>query len=60
MTDEHLQAVAAYIRQVKLAQRVAPEEPIITIFNCGCMGPTPKCKCAKRSRLVAEFLEEVK
>lgn len=59
ITEEHLKAVASYINGVKFSIKFSPGVPVARIWDCGCMGPLPECRCAKRERLVKEFLEEM-
>ena len=57
ITEEHLKAVEDYISHVKFCQKHFPRQAIARIWDCGCMGPLPECRCMRMKRLVTEFLD---
>ena len=60
ISDETLQAVYSYIASVDFAMKHFPDMPVSRIFDCGCMGPKPECRCSKRNRLKNEFMAIMK
>ena len=54
--SETAKALREYIRSVELALETIPDQPIYFLFSCACLGPLPECRCAKRRRLVYEFV----
>jgi hypothetical protein len=57
---ETVAALKSYIRCIKFAQEKAPNEQIKMLFACGCMGPSPECRCEKQNRLIEAFLNDPK
>jgi len=54
--DETIEALKSYVALVELCVRTAPDEPVAKIWDCGCRGPLPECRCMKRHRLVKAFI----
>ena len=59
ISKETADALAQEIELYLLAEKTAPNMAIFEVKNCVCRGPLPECKCAKRERLVREFLRQV-
>ena len=60
ITNEMLQSVLSELNLFHFAVKNAPDLPIGRIYDCGCVGPMPECRCMKRNRLVKEFKEAMK
>lgn len=58
MNEEELDLVRSWIKQVITAQKIAPESPVLHVFDCACSGPVPGCHCEKRSEAVEKFLNK--
>ena len=57
--NETAEAIRSEIQMFHEFRKYNPDAPIKNAGMCGCMGPQPECKCAKRRRLVAAFLDQI-
>ncbi len=55
---EEIEAARETLGKLFFAIEHSPNMPVSRIFDCACMGPLPECSCAKRSRLVEQFMED--
>lgn len=55
---ETLQALIEEVSIFRFALKKFPDIMIKEVKKCGCMGPLPECRCKKRERLLASFLNE--
>lgn len=56
--NETIVALVQELQLYRLAEKHFPDTPVRMVKACGCTGPLPECKCAKRERLVKAFLDE--
>jgi hypothetical protein len=54
------EAVREELQLYRMAAKRFPDTPIGKVKDCACMGPLPECRCAKRERLVSQWLKEAK
>ncbi len=57
--QETVEAIKQELGLFRFAMEHFPDEPVGSIKACGCMGPLPECRCAKRERLVRSFLDPI-
>ncbi len=58
--EEMLQAIVGELALFRVAERTSPSLAVGLVRDCACVGPMPECRCAKRERLVREFLDSMK
>jgi len=57
ISDETLKAIRQELELFRISAKKFPDIPIKEVKYCGCVGPLPECRCAKRERLIKKFLK---